>query len=178
MKKNKKGFTLIELLGVIILLVILFGISFFAYSRYLQMSRDKTFSIAVNSMEDATLDALTDCLRGTKNNFCNKYEIPEIGDTVKVYLSDLVSNKYIEAIRNPFEGSEECSKNNSYVIVSRDGTDAANISFKYKSCLVCGTVGSGARLSMAKVMIDKGEEDNSTIMECTGVSLKQIEKLR
>ena len=116
---NEKGFTLIELMSVIILLAILLSFAVFSYSRYLRISKDEVLKIAANSAENAALEAFTDCQTGISNSFCVNHPLPTSGNSDKIFLNELVDNRYIEAIVNPYNKGEYCDLNNSYVEVTR-----------------------------------------------------------
>ena len=173
---NKKGFTLVELLGVIVVLAILLTLVVFAYSRYLSASRDKLFRVAVNSFEDSTLEAITDCTNGTHNSFCTNHSIPEMGESITVTLAELEANNYIERIKNPYDkGGDPCT---GTIVATRETTaDKSNISFTYKTCLVCGETGNKARFTMGSIMYEKGSSD-SEIASCTGLSSTEINSLK
>ena len=142
---NNKGFTLVELLGVIVILSILLVIATFSYSKYLKASKDKAFELAVNSFEDATNGALDDCASGRNNSFCERYSIPDVGETITIQLSEIVNNYYIEPIKSPYNKSDECS---GTIEVTRKaveikhngksfGVDDSNIDLCFKTCLKC-----------------------------------------
>lgn len=135
---NRKGFTLIELIAVIALLAMVLILATFSLSSYLMRGREKSFDIIVNSFEDGVLEAYTSCVANpTGSNFCTNHDIPTYGQSDTIRLSEIVNEGFIEKIKNPWNTSEKCDVDNSYVTVTRD--DANNISFTYKTCLICGT---------------------------------------
>ena len=70
MRKNQKGFTLIEMLAVVILLAILMAIAVGSYYSYIKKSRDDSFKIAENTIQNDVKNAYADCLSNSKNEFC------------------------------------------------------------------------------------------------------------
>jgi len=135
---NKKGFTLIELIAVIVLLSLLLMLATFSLSGYLISGKEKSFDILINSFEDGVLEAYTSCIANpTSSNFCLNHDVPsyEGSDTIRLY--ELVNEEFVEKMKNPWKTSELCDSSNSYVTVTRN--DANNISFDYKTCLICGT---------------------------------------
>ena len=137
--KEKNGFTLIELLGVIIILGILIALAVSGYSRYLNGSKSKAFKIEEANFVGATKGAYTDCFsNNTNNNFCKSHKIFNTEDEY-VYLKELISDGYIEIIKNPYNTNEFCDIEKSYVHVSmNNNTQSNNIDMLYKVCLICG----------------------------------------
>lgn len=133
---NRKGFTLIELISVIVILSLVLLLATFALTAYLHQGRDKSFDVAVNSFEDAVLEAYTDCNRDrNSSSFCLTNEIPDYNQEKTVYLKDLISSYYIDPIKNPYNTKEKCD-GESYVVVTN--TDKTGISLEYQTCLICG----------------------------------------
>ena len=178
---NKKGFTLIELMAVIVVLAILFSFAIFSYSRYLKMSRDKMLKIAVNTVEDSALSAFTECNKGVNNSFCSKYGVLNVGDSANVLVTDLIDNKYLEDVKDPYNRNQKCNVG-SYVKVTRKSVtvngveDDSNISYDYISCVRCGEKGSQARFAMGKIMKDKGYT-NEEIMACTELASSEVNRI-
>lgn len=134
---NKKGFTLIEMITVVFILSVIMTLATYSLARYLKQGRDKSFKVLVNSLEDATLEAYASCVANpTGSNFCLTHDIPSNGQSATINLSELVDENFIEKVKNPWNTSENCSSS-SYVKVTRNSSD--NISFTYKTCLICGT---------------------------------------
>ena len=174
---NKKAFTLIELLSVIVLLAILVTFAFFSYTRYLKSSRRRILEVDIKSMESAARNAINECHKGSSNNFCNNFTIPEDNVPVKIQFRDLVSNSYADEFKNPYEKGTYCDTDASYVMVTRKiNDDKADISFDYSACLICGNDQDQARTTMAKIMKKRGIS-NTDIIACTGLSQNQIENL-
>lgn len=177
---NKKGFTLIELLAVISLLAILLVFAVFSYSRYLKIGKDKILKVDINTMEDATLSAFTDCVKDSTGAFCVEYPLPEAGNKAIVWYSDLIKYNNIDEFKNPYNKDEYCDSSNSYVEVTRKATttltgetDSSDISFDYVTCLRCGEKNSQARFKMAKILKDKNVGTDQ-IMNCTELTLNQV----
>lgn len=134
MRKNQKGFTLIEMLAVVILLAILMVIAVGSYYSYIKKSRDDSFKIAENTIQNDVKNAYADCLSNSKNEFCiNHSGYGEKND--KIYLKELIDAGYSEQIKNPYDTNSFCDIDSSYVTVI--GNNANNDS-TYLTCLVCG----------------------------------------
>ena len=154
--KNNKGFTLVELLAVVMILGAIMAMASLSYTSYLKRSRDKSFDLAVNSMEDAAQSALQDCETGASNDtdtglptgFCISHSgIPEVGETVTINLSELVNYHYIDQIMSPYNTKEKCT---GRVQVRRSTVNASVDSSNFElvfpnTCLRCGNkvVGTG-----------------------------------
>ena len=144
--KDNKGFTLVELLGVIVILAILLTFASFTYTKYLVQSKNRSFELAINTFEDTVAASLEDCASGRISNFCSTYSIPAINDTIRISLTDLVNNYYIEPIKNPYDAKTTCDGyidvTRKEVVVSHNGrsfgADDSNIDLEYKTCLICG----------------------------------------
>ena len=197
--RNSKGFTLIELMAVITLLAIILAFATWTYTRYLKSSRAESIEIAANSFEDAAESAYDDCKNGSSNSACTILNEVDNKDgsgnytSHTVLLKDLISGGYIDEVKNPYNKSELCDKNSSYIVVTRqkvnnthtnsDGTiqnlgeDESNIKLNYIACIRCGAVNSSVRHDMAKVMIKKGIADGD-IISCTELTQTQINKLK
>jgi len=134
MRKNKKGFTLIEMLAVVILLAILMAIAVGSYYSYIKKSRDDSFKIAENTIQNDVKNAYADCLSNSKNEFCiNHSGYGEKND--KIYLKELIDAGYSEQIKNPYDTNSFCDTSASYVTVIGNNTDNNS---SYLTCLVCG----------------------------------------
>ena len=77
MKRNQKGFTLVEIVAVFTILAIIFGIAVFSIFGYLNKGRTSAYDIAEKSLESSASAAFGDCITGTENEFCSKYELPK-----------------------------------------------------------------------------------------------------
>ena len=134
MRKNQKGFTLIEMLAVVILLAILMVIAVGSYYSYIKKSRDDSFKIAENTIQNDVKNAYADCLSNSKNEFCiNHSGYGEKND--KIYLKELIDAGYSEQIKNPYDTNSFCDTSASYVTVIGNNTDNNS---SYLTCLVCG----------------------------------------
>ena len=134
MRKNQKGFTLIEMLAVVILLAILMTIAVGSYYSYIKKSRDDSFKIAENTIQNDVKNAYADCLSNSKNEFCiNHSGYGEKND--KIYLKELIDAGYSEQIKNPYDTNSFCDASASYVTVIGNNTDNNS---SYLTCLVCG----------------------------------------
>ena len=138
---RKKGFTLIELLAVIIIFGIIIGIAVTGYSKYVISSKNKSYSIAENSLKSAATDAVSDCMTGNGKNreFCDNHNVlEEEYEYNLVYLDELIKDDYMDAIRNPYDTDTLCS-DKSYVYISdRTKEGQTNKNLEYKVCLICG----------------------------------------
>ena len=56
MKEKRKGFTLIEVLGVLLILAIIFSISFFIYKNFSSESKVIGNAITIESLTEAALN--------------------------------------------------------------------------------------------------------------------------
>lgn len=134
MRKNQKGFTLIEMLAVVILLAILMAIAVGSYYSYIKKSRDDSFKIAENTIQNDVKNAYADCLSNSKSEFCiNHSGYGEKND--KIYLKELIDAGYSEQIKNPYDTNSFCDASASYVTVIGNNTDNNS---SYLTCLVCG----------------------------------------
>ena len=134
---DNKGYTLIELISVIALLSIVLILGVYSVTNFLIDSKDKSFNILVNSFEDGVLEAYTSCLSNpTIASFCTNHDMPSNGNSDTIYLRELINEEFVEKFKNPWNTSEECDVNTSYVRVTRN--NANSISFTYKTCLKCG----------------------------------------
>ena len=151
---NKKGFTLIELLGVIMVIAILLGIAVVAVNRTIQHSKDKTFNVLVSSLEDGVLQAYTECIVNGSRPFCQTHKLSTT--TTRISLRELLDGGYVDSFKNPYNTSETCKLDESYVEISVGSVNTiedssidtntklydylldVNPKYVYKSCLVCG----------------------------------------
>ena len=127
MKKNNKGFTLIEIISVIIIIGIISLIAVPAISQYVEKSKNTALTAYEKSMEAAAKNQIVKCLEG--NEKCN---LPKEDNKIKIYLSELIDEGYIDEMKNP-ETSEFCESFLSYVEVENIGND-----YEYTACLFCG----------------------------------------
>ena len=125
MKKN--GFTLVELLGVIVVLAIVSGLVVVSITGVIGTSKNSVYLSYEKSFKSSVENYFID-----NNNL-----IPNAGSSKKIYLKDMISNGYIEEIKDPNGGNCNISSNNSYVLVTRPSSDTNNYKLDYKTCLIC-----------------------------------------
>ncbi len=120
---KQKGFTLVELLAVIVVLAIILAIAIPSVLNIIKNTRYNSFK----SDEELFVKAAKTYLTSNANL------LPQtLNDTLKVYLSDLVINSYIENIKDPLTNNE-CKIDRSYVLVTNTGLNK----YSYKPALVC-----------------------------------------
>ncbi len=127
---NNRGFTLIELLAVIVILGLLIGIAYPAISKYINNTRDTTYSLHEADMKTAASNMMSQCLQNDTDG-C----LPKNGGSKTVYLADLIDSKYSEVIRDPGKEDAYCSATDSYVVVTNSNNNVAELD--YQVCLVC-----------------------------------------
>jgi len=150
---NKKAFTLIELLGVIMILSILLIIAVVAVNKSIRKSKDKSFNILVNTLEDGTLQAYTECMINgdgvALQAFCNEHKLT---GSEEMKLGDLVENGFVEEFKNPYNSDVPCDPDNSKVTITLNSNPTTdyektklynyllnvNPNYTYKTCLICG----------------------------------------
>lgn len=114
---NKKGFTLIELLATIIILGLLFGISYGAVSFLLKRTSSEYYKKQESLIVLAAKDYFADY----------RSKLPkEISDTTFVTLKELIDNKYIDDVKDL--KNIKCGFSGSKVIVQK--LDAKNYSYR------------------------------------------------
>ncbi len=133
-KKNKKkemsGFTLIELLAVIVILGLLIGIAYPSVSKYINDTRNTTYSLHEAEMQSSAANMMSQCIeRDTPN--C----VPENGHSKTIYLRELIDTKYSQVIRDPAKNDAYCNETQSYVVVTNSSGNVAELD--YQVCLVC-----------------------------------------
>ena len=124
-KMNKKGFTLIELLGVMVVLVIIFGLAVTGSIFPINTGKLGVYNAHKSSLETAAYNYLIDNF----NEVSLKNE-----EKINISMQTLVNNGYIDsgAIKDPENGN--CDS--SYVIVTRT-SETDEFDFNYKACLIC-----------------------------------------
>lgn len=127
-KKTKKGFTLIEIIAAIIIIGILAIVTVPAVSKYVNNSKDTTYSSYEKNMEIAAGNQVINCL-SENDKSCR---IPDKGEKVLVYLNELVDNGYLEELKDP-EAEGYCDSAKSYVEVENTGS----ADYEYNVCLYC-----------------------------------------
>ncbi|MEG2564079.1 MAG: prepilin-type N-terminal cleavage/methylation domain-containing protein [Bacilli bacterium] len=139
--KNNYGFTLIELLGVIVILGIISSIAIVSYNGYVSSTRKTAYETAEKSMKEAAEGMFTDCMYDSNaSTLCNSYTAPNVDQSKRVTLKDLVNADYLDNISDPQNKGSLCDQDKSYVFVYAEaplgGSDNQNLT--YKSCLACG----------------------------------------
>jgi prepilin-type N-terminal cleavage/methylation domain-containing protein len=119
---KKKGFTLIELLAVIVVLGIILVIAIPNVIKIVEEIRIKAFLRDEEMLERITRTYILDNIDSAP---------VQIGEKVRVELSDLQSDNYVDEIINPNNQSETCT---GYVEVER----VSNDSYTYNGCIRCG----------------------------------------
>lgn len=122
---NKKGFTMIELLGAISILSILMGIAVAAVTKYQLKARDAVYKNHEKNMKTATENYLLD----------NQGDIPSLGNSKKINVSDLIDGQYLERLNDPVSKELDCNSG-SYIIVKnkselKSDEDSTNIKNYY-----------------------------------------------
>ena len=121
--KNKKAFSMIELLATVVILGIVISIGVLGISSVLSNSHNKYNNSQKNLVQSAAEDYFAN----------NKKDLPTIYmETKTIKLGELINGKYIGEIRDA--GGHVCDKNESYVIVTRIGSNK----YKYNTVLKCG----------------------------------------
>jgi len=121
MKLNNKGLSLFEILAVIIIIGIIATIAAPSIQEYIGAGKLSTFIAYEDSMEDAATNAVLDCIANNSSR-CN---IPDKGESTKIYLNDLIETGFIENMKSPNGGS--CDTNKSFVRVENRG----NLNYQY-----------------------------------------------
>ncbi|MBE6147656.1 MAG: type II secretion system protein, partial [Firmicutes bacterium] len=91
-----------EIIVVFTVLAIILGIASFGIFRFINKGQSTAYNIAENTLQDAASAAFSDCITGTTNNFCSKYNLPQNKyDYELVYLDDLIESEYVDPIKDP-----------------------------------------------------------------------------
>jgi type IV pilus assembly protein PilA len=127
MRLNNKGFSLIEILAVIIIIGVIATIAAPSIQEFVGSGKLTSFIAYEDSMEDAATNAVLDCIA----NNSSRCDIPEKGNTSKIFLNTLIEDGFIDNIKDPSGGN--CDVNKSFVRVENRG----NLNYKFKVCLYC-----------------------------------------
>ena len=85
---NNKGFTMVELVGIVLILSLVFLVSFPLIQDLTQNDIDKSYDVMVNNL----------CLAGNSYLELNQEERPtEVGNSVTISVSDLISDGFIDS---------------------------------------------------------------------------------
>jgi general secretion pathway protein G len=122
LEKNRRAFTLVELLAILIILIIIFTIAIPTIRNVISNTRGKVYKLDEQMM-----------VKVTKKYVVNDSKLlpKEIGEKKTVTLPTLVSKKYIEPIRDPYDNSIICD---GYVNIKKN----ENAKLEYEAYLVCG----------------------------------------
>lgn len=137
---NEKGFTMVELLGVIAILGIILLIAIGSYSRYIERTRQTAYEAGERGMQGATETLLSDCLIDRTNPICSTFSVPSAGNSLRVPLSVLISEQYMDEIIDPArQDATKCDANTSYVevVASSSTAGSSNFNLEYRVCLRC-----------------------------------------
>jgi type IV pilus assembly protein PilA len=120
---NKKGFTLVELLAVIVILAIILVIAIPNVIKIIDKAKLDAYNKNKDLIERAAKTYLTS----------NASLLPQnIGDYTIIKLNDLITNNYINNIKDP-KNNTNCDVNNSLVKVENIGINQ----YKYDAFLQC-----------------------------------------
>ena len=119
MKKNKdQGFTLIELLATIVILALVVGITVYSAITYIGSSKEKTYSVTINSLESNAGDYLTEnsgrlFYVTDDDNSSVEYQCLTVKNLIDYgYFKNDILDSYIEKDRKVSE--------NDYIYIERD----------------------------------------------------------
>ena len=84
---NNKAFTLVELIGMVLILALVFLVS---YPNFVSMSKkedENKYDLMVKNL----------CLAGESYIYETEITIPNVNQTIEVLISDLISNGYVDS---------------------------------------------------------------------------------
>lgn len=111
----KRGFTLVELLAVIIIIGIIFAITFPLITNNIKISEERAYNLQIEQIIKATKDMIVKDL----------IEIPNNGESITIYISELKRNGLLSIeMTNP--KTKKIISNTSNVVITRTGN-----SYKY-----------------------------------------------
>ena len=108
---NKKGFTLVELIGIVVILSMIFLVSYPNFVALSKNENNKQYELMVKDL----------CLAGESYIYATGEEI-EIGNTILVNISDLVSNGYVDKNLKDVKTGESVSTKKLKYTVNSDKT--------------------------------------------------------
>lgn len=103
--KNRKGFTLIELLATIVVIALIFSIVIFLTNNAIKHSKEKTYKVTVNQIEDNANSYLMEnnnrlsfiLVEGTENTTEYEYQCVTVENLINYgYLDDNVTNSLVD----------------------------------------------------------------------------------
>lgn len=130
---KNKAFTLIELLAVITIIAIISAIGVISYQNIMTSSKMKSYTSYETTMRDSAIKQM------------DKLNSLKIMEFKYLALSDLVKEKYLEPIKDPFDNNSQTScLNNSYELVIRcDNPESeyntSGYNMLYIDCLKCSS---------------------------------------
>ena len=117
---KNKGFTLVEVLAVIVIIAIIGAIGMISVNTFMGTGEERYYEALKSDILLAGNDYFQD----------HRDELPRTNDVNEIPLSDLVSQKYMEPVKDA--DGNECT--NGKVVVYREDNQ-----YKYISCLYCNS---------------------------------------
>ncbi len=117
LRKNQKGFTLIEILAAITILGILSIITLLAYTKYIDISRDKAYKMLIQS----TISAM--------DNYMMDHPTTEV-----ITMEELYAGEYLERPSDPQNNAKTC---NGKVRVQKIENENGIDQYDYKISMCC-----------------------------------------
>ena len=115
---KNKGFTLVEILAVIVIIAIIGAIGMISVNTFMGTGEERYYEALKSDILLAGNDYFQD----------HRDELPRTNDVNEIPLSDLVSQKYMEPVKD--DDGNECT--NGKVVVYREDNQ-----YKYVACLYC-----------------------------------------
>ena len=125
---NNKGASLIEVIGIIIIIGVIATIALPSVSSFMGKGELTTFIAYERSMEDASKNAVLDCL-GSNSMEC---DLQFKGEVKNIKLSYLINEGFIDPTSKD-SSREKCDSEKSFVRVENRG----NLNYKFDVCLYC-----------------------------------------
>ena len=134
---NNKGFSLVELLAVIIIIGIVAIIVVPSVTQYIDNASNTAYESYERSMSDAAKSRIIECQTDFSLN-CNlrlPYKMSGTGSETRMDLSTLISEGYIDSMKDP-NSNDYCDSSQSYVKITLERENSGE--YIYSACLVCG----------------------------------------